>query len=60
MLREFLDFRLETVRRRFEFELAELQKRIHILEGFAKIFDALDEAIRIIRKSDGRRTPPSS
>ena len=28
--------------------------RIHILEGFANIFDALDEAIRIIRKSDGK------
>ncbi|HLK93393.1 MAG TPA: DNA topoisomerase IV subunit A [Polyangia bacterium] len=54
MLREFLTFREETVRRRFEFELAELQRRIHILEGFAIIFDALDEAIRIIRKSDGK------
>ena len=34
------------------------KRRIHILEGFATIFDALDEAIRIIRKSrrqGGRR-----
>ena len=54
MLREFLIFREQTVRRRFEFELAELQRRIHILEGFAIIFDLLDEAIRIIRKSDGK------
>jgi len=54
ILREFIDFREQTVRRRFEFELAELQRRIHILEGFAKIFDALDEAIKIIRKSDGK------
>ncbi len=54
MLREFIEFRQDTVRRRFEFELAELQKRIHILEGFAKIFDALDEAVKIIRKSDGK------
>jgi DNA gyrase subunit A len=54
MLREFLTFREETVRRRFEFELAELERRIHILQGFAIIFDALDEAIRIIRKSDGK------
>jgi len=54
MLGEFLTFREETVRRRFEFELAELERRIHILEGFAIIFDALDEAIRIIRKSDGK------
>ncbi|HSZ81563.1 MAG TPA: DNA topoisomerase (ATP-hydrolyzing), partial [Polyangia bacterium] len=54
ILREFLDFREEVVRRRFEFELAELERRIHILEGFAIIFDLLDEAIRIIRKSDGK------
>jgi DNA gyrase subunit A len=54
ILSEFLDFREEVVRRRFEFELAELRRRIHILEGFAIVFDALDEAIRIIRKSDGK------
>ncbi|HTA17686.1 MAG TPA: DNA gyrase subunit A, partial [Polyangia bacterium] len=54
ILREFLDFREEVVRRRFEFELAELERRIHILEGFAIIFDLLDEAIRIIRKSEGK------
>src|SRR6266540_1665631 len=41
MLREFLEFREQTVRRRFEFELAEIERRIHILEGFATIFDAL-------------------
>ncbi|HVR02450.1 MAG TPA: DNA topoisomerase IV subunit A [Polyangia bacterium] len=54
VLREFLDFREQVVRRRFEFELAELERRIHILEGFALVFDFLDEAIRIIRKSDGK------
>ncbi|HVR62897.1 MAG TPA: DNA topoisomerase IV subunit A [Polyangia bacterium] len=54
ILREFLDFREEVVTRRFQFELAELERRIHILEGFAIIFDVLDEAIRMIRKSDGK------
>jgi DNA gyrase subunit A len=54
VLREFLQFREEVVIRRFKFELEELERRIHILEGFALIFDALDEAIRIIRKSDGK------
>ncbi len=54
MLEHFLDFRFDVTRRRFEFELAALQKRIHILEGFVVIFDALDETIRIIRKSDGK------
>ena len=54
MLRHFLDFRQVTVRRRFEFDLFELTRRIHLLEGFLIIYDALDEAIRIIRKSDGK------
>ncbi len=54
MLRYFLNFRLEVVTRRLEHELASLSKRIHILEGFEKVFDALDEIIRIIRKSDGK------
>ena len=39
---------------RLEHELAALKKRIHILEGFEKIFDALDEVLRIVRKSDGK------
>jgi DNA gyrase subunit A len=54
ILRYFLDFRFDTVRRRFEFDLEELRRRIHLLEGFVVIYDALDEAIRIIRKSDGK------
>lgn len=55
LLQHWLDFRIETVRRRIEFLLGELRDRIHILEGLAKIFDCLDEAIRIIRASEGRR-----
>jgi len=50
----FLDFRLVVVRRRFEFELRQLRKRIHILQGFAIVFDDLDKAIRIIRSSSGK------
>jgi DNA gyrase subunit A len=55
LLEHFLDFRYDVTRKRFEFDLAELKKRIHILEGFVTIFDALDETIKIIRKSDGRK-----
>ena len=51
VLHHFLDFRLDVVTRRLQHELAQLEKRIHILEGFEKIFDALDEAIKIIRSS---------
>src|SRR5258708_1069834 len=53
ILRYFLDFRFEVVTRRFQFDLQEVQKRLHILEGFEKVYDALDEMIRIIRKSEG-------
>jgi DNA gyrase subunit A len=55
VLWHFLDFRFHVVTRRLEHELAALRKRMHILEGFEKIFDALDEIIRIIRKSDGKQ-----
>ncbi|MEO1237521.1 MAG: DNA gyrase subunit A, partial [Planctomycetota bacterium] len=54
ILWHFLHFRLDVVTRRLENELAGLEKRIHILEGFALIFDALDEIIKIIRASDGK------
>ena len=54
MLWHFLHFRLEVVTNRLEHELEQLQKRIHLLEGFEKVFDALDEIIKIIRKSDGK------
>ena len=54
ILWHFLHFRLEVVTNRLEHELESLQKRIHVLEGFEKVFDALDEIIKIIRKSDGK------
>jgi DNA gyrase subunit A len=55
MLWSWLVFRHQTVRRRFEYELEKLRERIHILEGFEIVFDAIDEAIRIIRGSEGKR-----
>ncbi len=54
MLFYFLHFRLEVVTRRLEHELESLRKRIHILEGFEKVFDALDEILRIVRRSEGK------
>ena len=54
ILWHFLHFRLEVVTNRLVHELAALEKRIHLLVGFEKVFDALDEIIAIIRKSDGK------
>jgi len=59
VLQHFLDFRMEVVVRRLRFELAELEKRIHILQGFEKIFNGLDEAIRIIRASQNKKESAS-
>jgi DNA gyrase subunit A len=53
-LGHFLDFRLEVTERRFKYQLAQLERRIHILEGFITIFDALDALIKLIRGSDGK------
>src|ERR671912_186846 len=54
ILWHFLHFRLEVVTKRLEHELEALKKRVHLLEGFEKVFDALDEILRIVRKSDGK------
>src|SRR5881392_4055069 len=55
ILWHFLHFRLEVVTNRLEHELESLEKRIHVLEGFEKIFEVLDEVLRIVRKSDGKQ-----
>jgi len=54
ILEQFIDFRFETVKRRYSFDLRILEQRIHILSGFKTIFDALDQILKIIRQSDGK------
>ncbi len=54
LIKHFIDHRHDVVTRRTQFELAEAEKRAHLLEGFMIILDNLDEAIQIIRDS---RTP---
>ncbi|MEM9752609.1 MAG: DNA topoisomerase (ATP-hydrolyzing) [Planctomycetota bacterium] len=54
ILWHFLHFRHDVVTRRLQNELAALEKRLHILDGFALVFDALDAIIKIIRGSDGK------
>ncbi len=51
---EFIEFRMEVVIRRTNFELRKARERAHILEGYLKALDHLDEVIRLIRSS---RTP---
>lgn len=52
MLLEWLKFRVETVRRRLQFRLDRVEKRLHLLEGLLVAFLNLDEVIEIIRSED--------
>lgn len=55
LCRYFLDFRLEVVTKRLEYELHELETRLHILVGLALIVGSLDQVIRIIRNAASRK-----
>jgi DNA gyrase subunit A len=52
IIKYFIDHRIEVVERRTRFELAEAEKRAHILEGLLKALDFIDEIIAIIRSSE--------
>jgi DNA gyrase subunit A len=51
MIHYFVEHRHEVVIRRTKFELAEAEKRKHILEGLLIALDHLDEVIKLIRES---------
>lgn len=55
ILEQFLEFRVEVLVKSLEFELRKLEERIHLLEGLEIVLDKLDEAIKIVRKSEGRQ-----
>lgn len=52
VLQEWIDFRFQTVTRRIQHRLGQVNDRIHILEGRLIVFLNIDEVIRIIRESD--------
>src|SRR5690606_16515314 len=56
MLQHFIDHRHEIIVRRTEFDLAEAQKREHILERLKIAVDSNDEVIQIVRSSEDTDT----
>ena len=54
VMRYFLDFRFEITTKRLNFDLRILKARLHILSAFEKLYNDLDAAIKIIRKSKSR------
>jgi DNA gyrase subunit A len=53
-IKHFIEHRVEVVRRRTEYELRKAREREHLLLGFQKALQNLDEVIRLIRAA---RTP---
>jgi DNA gyrase subunit A len=54
MISAWVDHRIEVIRRRTRYELNKAEARAHILEGYLKAIDNLDEVVRIIRASNNR------
>ncbi|MES9874362.1 MAG: DNA topoisomerase IV subunit A [Candidatus Sedimenticola sp. 20ELBAFRAG] len=52
VLKEWLEFRYETVRRRLDHRLGKVRDRLHLLDGLLIAFLNIDEVIRIIRTAD--------
>src|SRR6202022_3065441 len=53
-LHQFLEHRVDVVRRRTQYELRKAQEREHILLGYRIALDHVDDVIRIIRGSSSR------
>lgn len=52
LLKEWLQFRTVTVKRRLQFRLDKILDRLHILDGLLVAYLNIDEVIKIIRKED--------
>lgn len=50
----WIEHRIEVVRRRTRFELKKAEARVHLLEGYLKALDHLDEVVKVIRSSNNR------
>ena len=55
VLREWVEFRLNTVRRRTQFRLDRCQDRLHIVMGRLLAFVKIDEIIKLIRACDDQQ-----
>lgn len=53
-IRTFNEFRLETLKRIWDYENSILLKRLHIIEGLLRLKDITDEVIKIARNSSGK------
>lgn len=53
-MQAWINHRIEVIRRRVRFELNKAEARAHILEGYLKAVDHLDDVVHLIRSSDSK------
>ncbi|MEO7059487.1 MAG: DNA gyrase subunit A, partial [Lapillicoccus sp.] len=51
-IRYWLEHQVDVIQRRTRYRLRKAEERIHLLRGFIKALDALDEVIALIRRSE--------
>lgn len=56
MLQHYIDFRIEVIRRRTEFDIRKASARAHILEGLRIAINDLDAVIKIVRAASDIET----
>ena len=54
MISAWIEHRIDVIRRRTRFELNKAEARAHILEGYLKAIDHLDDVVKLIRSSSNR------
>lgn len=54
IIQAWIEHRIDVIRRRTRFELAKAEARAHILEGYLKAIDNLDDVIKLIKSSENR------
>ena len=52
IIKEWVAFRMDCVRRRTSFDLAKKKDKLHLLKGLGKILLDIDKAIKIIRETE--------
>ncbi len=60
MIQAWIDHRIDVIRRRTKFELKKAEARAHVLEGFLKAIDHLDEVVQLIKTSESREAAQKS
>ncbi len=59
MIAAWIEHRMEVIRRRIRFELAKAEARAHILEGYLKALNHLDDVVKLIRSSESKEAAKS-